>query len=432
MEFVTELHPHSKYAAACSDQLTLENMSKACETKGIQIMGTGDFTHPLWSKDIKEKLEEAEKGLYRVKGLDSKTRFILTSEVSIFFSKDKKMTGRLAVFDKTGSVKRFHNVIVAPNTEVMEQISSRLSKFGNLAADARPMLEISASELVETMHSISDEIMVFPAHAWTPWFGVFGSLSGFNSMKDAYEDQVMHIHALETGLSSDPSNNWRLSELDKFAIISGSDAHSLPKLGREATVLEMDEKDLSFRSITDSIKAKRIKCTIEFYPEEGKYHYDGHRKCGISLSPEEAKRYNNNCPKCGRKLTLGVLHRVDELADREPGYVPKNAVPFVHAIPLLEVIAFVAKKTVQSKYVQSAYEKLIGKFGTEMNVLLKATPDQISEIDEDLAKAIENVRDNRVSIKPGYDGVFGIIDILNAADSSEHIASGSYGQKTLS
>jgi uncharacterized protein (TIGR00375 family) len=431
MEYVTELHPHSRYAGACSDQLTLENMSKACETKGIQIIGTGDFTHPLWFKDIKDKLEEAEKGIYKVKGIESKTRFVMTSEVSIFFSKGKKIEERLAVFDKTGTVKRFHNVIVAPSIEVVEQVNSQLSKYGNLAADARPMLQISASELVETMHGISDDIMVFPAHAWTPWFGVFGSLSGFNSMKEAYEDQVMHVRALETGLSSDPANNWRLSELDKFAIISGSDAHSLPKLGREATVIEMEPKDLSFKTLTDSIKQKRIKYTIEFYPEEGKYHYDGHRKCSISLSPEEAKRYNDICPKCGKKLTLGVLHRVAELADREQGFVPKNAVPFVHAIPLLEVISFVTKKTPQSMYVKNIYDKLIAKFGTEMSVLLRSSPEQLAEVDKSLATAIANIRENRVSIQPGYDGVFGIIDIMNAVDPSKRIASESYGQKTL-
>lgn len=427
MEYVIELHPHSKYAAACSNQMTLENMAISCEKKGIHIIGSADFTHPLWFKDIKQKLEEDGKGVFKLKDSKSKTRFLLTSEMSIIFPNEK---GK-GVFDRTGEVKRFHNCVIAPSIEVVEQINSQMAKFGNLSYDGRPMLTMKASEFVEILHGISKDIFIFPAHAWTPWFGVFGSMSGFNSMEEAYEDQAMHIRALETGLSSDPAMNWRISKLDKYAILSGSDAHSLPKLGREATVLELDEKDLSYNTIIDSIKDKRIKYTIEFYPEEGKYHFDGHRKCNVSLTPEDAARYNNVCPVCGKPLTLGVMHRINELADREPGYVPKGAVPFVHAIPLQEVIAFISKKTVYSAYVKSTYEKMIEKFGTETNVLLKADIEQIREVDKEIATAIENIREDRVSIKPGYDGVFGIIDIMNEADYKKRGAGSGYGQKTL-
>ncbi|MGA3020658.1 MAG: endonuclease Q family protein [Candidatus Micrarchaeales archaeon] len=430
MDFVVELHPHSKYAAACSDQLTLENMATACEQKGIQIIGTADFTHPLWFKDIKQKLEDNGSGLYKLKGSESKTRFLLTSEMSIIFPSERADGKGAGMFDRTGATKRFHNCVIAPSIEVVEQINNEMSKFGKLALDGRPMLTMRASEFVEILHNINKDIFVFPAHAYTPWFGIFGSMSGFDSIEEAYEDQAMHIHAFETGLSSDPAMSWRISKLDKYAILSGSDAHSLPKLGREATVFDLDEKNLSNKTIVDSIKNKKIKYTIEFYPEEGKYHFDGHRKCNVSLSPEEAKKYNNICPVCRKPLTLGVMHRINALADREPGYVPKGAAPFVHAIPLLEVLAFISGKTVYSSYVKSTYEKLIEKFGTEMNVLLRSKTETIAEVDKELSKAIENIRQDRVRIKPGYDGVFGIIDVLNAS-SPEKKGSG-YGQKTLS
>lgn len=429
MEFISELHTHSKYAAACSEQLTLENMAVSSEQKGIQLIGTGDFSHPLWFNDIKNKLEEDTKGVFKLKGSSSKTRFLLASEVSIHFS--NKEGSNLGIFDRTGVVKRWHNCLLAPSIEVVEQINERLGRFGNLSSDGRPQLAISASELVELMHSISDDIMVYPAHAWTPWFGVFGSLSGFDSIEEAYEDQAMHVYALETGLSADPQMCWRLSKLDKYAIISGGDAHSIPKQGREATVLEF-ERQPSYSDVIDQIKNKKFKYTIEFYPEEGKYHFDGHRKCNVSLSPEESAKYNNVCPVCRKPLTLGVLHRVNELADREPGFVPKGAVPFVHAIPLQEVLAFISKKTVYSTYVKSTYAKMIEKFGTEMNVLLRADLEEIREADKDIAQAIGNIRENHVSIKPGYDGVFGIIDIANLAGAEGKPPISPHGQKTIS
>lgn len=429
MDYITEMHMHSRYARACSEQLTLENMAVAAQEKGVQIIATGDFTHPLWFKEIKDKLAEKEPGLFALRGSASQTRFLLATEVCVAFSKSGK--GSLAVFDKTGDVKRFHNCVLAPGIEVVEQINERIAKFGDLAIDGRPTLAVRASEFVELMHSIDQRIMVFPAHAYTPWFGVLGSYSGFDAIREAYEDQTMHIHALESGLSSDPSMSWRISELDKYAIVSGSDAHSLPKIGREATVFSMDAKDLSYGGLTEAIKNKKLKSTIEFYPEEGKYHYDGHRKCNLSLSPKEAEKYHNFCPVCGKRLTLGVLHRVEALADREEGYILKGAAPFVHAIPLQEIIAFISKKTVYSVYVKSTYAKLIERFGTEMNVLLNADIKSVEEVDRDLAKAIENVREERVRIRPGYDGVFGVVDVLSDNRGKPSVDSRGHGQKSM-
>jgi uncharacterized protein (TIGR00375 family) len=432
MDFITEMHMHSKYARACSEQLTLENMAAAAQEKGIQIIATGDFTHPEWFKEISGKLVEDRPGLFKVRGGAAPTRFLLATEICVSFSKNKSLKGNLPVFDKTGEVKRFHNCVMAPSVEVVGQINAAVAKFGNLSYDGRPTLNMSAAELVELLRSIDKRIITFPAHAYTPWFGVLGSFSGFDSIEEAYEDQAQHIYALETGLSSDPSMSWRISGLDKYALVSGSDAHSLPKIGREATVFSMEEKDLSYDAIVDAIRNKRLKSTIEFYPEEGKYHYDGHRKCNLSLSPEQAEKYHDVCPVCGKRLTLGVLHRVDELADREPGYVPRGAAPFVHAIPLLEVLAFISKKTVYSAYVKDTYAKLIERFGTEMNVLLKADVASLEEVDRNLGRAIENIREERVTIKPGYDGVFGIIDVLSDNGSGAPLVQGKqHGQKSM-
>ncbi len=430
MEFISELHTHSKYAAACSEQLTLENMAASSERKGIRLIGTADFSHPAWFKEIKAKLEEETKGVFKLKDSDSETRFVLASEVSVHFSDKSSQSGSLGIFDRTGVVKRWHNCLLAPSIEAVEQINEQLAGFGNLASDGRPQLAMRASELVELMHGISDDIMVYPAHAWTPWFGVFGSLSGFDSIDEAYEDQAKRIQVIETGLSADPAMFWRISKLDKYAVISGGDAHSLPKQGREATVLEFDSMP-SYSDIVGQIKSRKFKYTIEFYPEEGKYHYDGHRKCNVSLSPEESAKYNNICPVCGKPLTLGVLNRVNELADREPGYVPKGSIPYVHAVPLQEVLAFVSKKSAYSAYVKSAQAKLIEKFGTEFNVLLKADIESIRGVDRELARAIENIREERVRIKPGYDGVFGVVDVLDSAGGGHAGARRGSGQKTV-
>ena len=428
LELISELHTHSRYAGACSDKLTLENMDATARTKGIGIMGTGDFTHPERFKEIAKGMVPQGNGLFRLSGSSTGVNFILSSEVCTIYPKVKG--GSAGMFDRTGNVAKIHHGILVPDMETIAQVNEALAKFGNLSIDGRPQLSMSAAELVEIVMETNSKAFVFPAHAWTPWFGVFGSMGGFDSIEEAYEDQAKHIHALETGLSADPSMFWRISKLDKYSIISSGDAHSLPKLGREATIFEFGENGPSYDAMMGAMKGKGVKSTIEFYPEEGKYHYDGHRKCGISLSPEDAKRYNDICPVCRKKLTLGVLHRVDELADREEGYVPKDAQKFVHAIPLDEVIAFVSGKGVASMYVRDTYSKMIERFGTEFNVLLRASIDSIRGIDPKLAEAIANVRSDRVSIKPGYDGVFGVIDILKAAEPGK-VRKAAYGQRTI-
>ncbi|MHB1830240.1 MAG: endonuclease Q family protein [Candidatus Micrarchaeaceae archaeon] len=404
MEFIADLHIHSKYAMACSNQLTLENMNATAKEKGIGIMGTGDFTHPRWLSEIKNNLEDSGGGLYTLKGGTEGTRFALSSEVCTIFE------------DRSGKSRRIHHCILAPSVEIAEQVNMHLSKFGDLASDGRPVLnKITPAGLVEELFRISEDIFVFPAHLWTPWFGALGAFSGFNSIDEVYEDQARHVHAYETGLSSDPPMNWRISSLDKYTLISGSDAHSLPKMGREAIIIDMEGNEVNYKEFVGKIKNKELKLTLEFYPEEGKYHFDGHRNCSMSLTPEEAGKYGDVCPKCGKRLTIGVLHRVNALADREDGSRPEGAAPYVHAIPLQEVIAYVTKKSQTSTYVQSTYAKLIQRFGTEMNILLKSRIEEISETDKELGRAIRLVREDRANVIPGYDGVFGIIDIFNEA-----------------
>ncbi len=408
---IADLHVHSRYAGACSEALTIENINRTALEKGIGIVGTGDFTHPNWFSELKASLEE-DGGVYRLKGTKS-AAFLLSSEVCTI-SNDGK------------GYKKIHHCMLAPDLGAVQGISEALGRFGNLKSDGRPILNLTPCELVEAVRSVDKNIMVFPAHAWTPWYGVFGSY-GFSSIEEAYGDQARHIKALETGLSSDPAMNWRVSALDKYSLISGSDAHSLPKLGREAIVFETND-GLSYKEIVGGINRKEFKMTVEFYPEEGKYHFDGHRKCKISLSPQEAKKYNGICPVCRRKLTMGVLHRVEELADREEGRKPSGAIPFVSMVPLQEIISYLSKKSTASEYVKSTYGNLVKTFGSEFRVLLDATTEEIAAADKELARAITNVRERRVNIVPGYDGVFGIVDILNR----EQIPKKKGSQRTIS
>ncbi len=402
MEYITDFHVHSRYAMACSKNITIRGMDDAAFNTGLQLIGTGDFTHPLWFSEIKEQLKEYSKGIYQLKGENRGTKFMLTCEIGTTFDEDNKS-------------RRIHNVVVAPNMEAVEQINAELAKLTNLSADGRPQLNISASDLVERLFEIDKNMFVFPAHIWTPWFAALGEFSGYSSIKEAYQDQEKNIRAVETGLSSDPDMNWRVSSLDKYALLSNSDAHSLPKMGREANVFDI-RGELTLNEVLNAVKdndSKKLKMTIEFYPEAGKYHYDGHRNCNVCLHPKDALKFNNRCPVCGRKITVGVLHRVEELADRDEGYVRNNAVPFVHCVPLLDVIAYMKEKTPISKPVRALYEQIVAKFGSEYNVLLKADYEAIAAIDEDTAIAIDRVRKGKVNLIPSYDGVFGTVDIMN-------------------
>lgn len=418
MQVIADFHTHSRFAMACSDKITINAMEIAAVEKGINLLSTSDFIHGQWLNELKANLEPIEgTGLFKIKGSDSGVRFILGGEVStIFMGKDNK-------------VKKIHNMITLPDFDSVDALRDRLSKKGNLETDGRPQLSMSAAQLVEDVFKVNANAFVFPAHAWTPYFGVLGSISGFSSIKEAYEDQAKHIFALETGLSSDPPMNWMISDLDKYTLLSNSDMHSLPKLGREANVFELSDKEFTYKKIIDVIKEKdpkHLKRTIEFYPEEGKYHFDGHRQCRFSVDPTKSDLLV--CKVCGKKLTIGVVHRVKDLADRPAGFRPENAIPYVNLVPLIEVVAYVMRKGVFSPGVESQYRKLLG-IGKEFDILTNLDLEIIKEnSSEEVAKAIGNMRENKITIIPGYDGVFGEIELLNRKARPE---SGESKQKSL-
>jgi uncharacterized protein (TIGR00375 family) len=364
----------------------------------------------LWLKELKTKLNALGNGLFEY----DETLYVLSGEVC-------------NIFTVGGKVKKIHNVILAPSFEIVEQINEKLKKSGDLCADGRPTLSMEAAELVEIVMGISEECFIFPAHAWTPHFSVFGANSGFDSVEECYGEKSKHIHALETGLSSDPPINWRLSALDKYTLVSNSDSHSLGRIGREANVFELEK--VTYQAITNAIKEKdksKFKMTIEFFPEEGKYHYDGHRSCNIRMSPSESKKNGNICPVCKKRLTIGVMHRVEQLADRPEGFIPENAIPYIHLIPLDEIIANAMKRGVSSDAVRREYQKLLAYFKSEFNVLLDASYEEISKITyERVASGIMKMRSGKVNIKPGYDGVYGEIELFGGGEESRK------GQKKL-
>jgi len=409
MKFIADFHIHSKYSRATSKDMNLENLDKWAKIKGIKVLGTGDFTHPGWFKSLKQELEPAESGLYRFKSKVAKdeTRFILTAEIS-------------CIYNKNNRTRKIHLIIFSPSFEICEKISARLGWVGNLKADGRPILGMDAKELAKISLDSSKDCLVVPAHAWTPWFSIFGSKSGFDSIEECFDDYSKYIFAIETGLSSDPAMNWRLSSLDKITLISNSDAHSPAKIGREANIFDTE---ISYAAIIEAIKTKdtqKFLSTIEFFPEEGKYHYDGHRLCGISLSPKETKKYNNICPRCGKYLTIGVLSRVEELADRPEGFKPKNAIPFKNLIPLEEIIAESLNLGTGTKQVLKEYNNLIDKFGNEFKILLDATLEDLKAATlPEIAEGIERVRKGKVSIEPGYDGNYGKIKIFGQEEQKK-------------
>lgn len=396
MIVVADFHIHSLWSRATSKQMNLEGISEGAKRKGLNLVGTGDFTFKKWLDELKKKLIRVEdSGLFKY----NNTFFMLTSEVATYFEFEKMM-------------KRVHHVIHSPSFEITEQINETLSKYGDLTSDGRPILNLSSSELVEILMQISNKILVYPAHAWTPWMSCLGSKSGFNSLDECYQDQTKHIFALETGLSSDPAMNWRLSSLDKFTLLSNSDSHSPHpwRLGREANVFDLEK--VTYWEIFDTIKKKdkkRFLYTIEVDPNYGKYHFTGHRNCNISLHPKEAIKLNNICPKCKRRLTVGVLQRVEELADRPEGFIPKDAIPFKTLLPLYEIISFAwGSGELYSKKVLQEHDKLIEKFGNELNILLNVLREELLKVtNEKIADVIIKVREGKVKYVPGYDGVYG-------------------------
>jgi len=389
--------------------MDLESLDRWAKIKGITVLGTGDFTHPLWLANLKEKLEPAEPGLLKLKKSASLVRFILTSEISCIYSKG-------------GKVRKVHIIVFAPSFKAVEKINERLNKIGNLRADGRPILGLDAKELAKIVLDADENCMVIPAHAWTPWFAIFGSKSGFDSIEECFEDYSKYIYAIETGLSSDPVMNWRLKQLDKITLISNSDAHSPQKIGREANVFDTE---LSYFAISQAIKEKDPKkflYTIEFFPEEGKYHFDGHKTCDVSLAPKESKKYNDVCPVCARPLTIGVLNRVERLADRAEGIKPDNAIPFRNLIPLVEIVAESVGKSVISKEVLKYYDDLIKNLGNEFDILMQVDREKIEKASlPEIAEGIIRAREGKVNIKPGYDGVYGKIEIFGKNDRSKKI-----------
>jgi len=406
MRFIADFHLHSKYSRATSKDMNLEGIDKWAKIKGLKVLGTGDFTHPEWFRSLKEKLAPVEPGLYKLKREDG-TRFILTSEISCIYTKNNK-------------VRKIHVLIFAPSLEVVEKINVHLNLIGNIKSDGRPILGLDVKELAKIVLSVSEDCFIVPAHCMTPWFSIFGSKSGFDSIEECFEEYSKYIYAVETGLSADPKMLWRMPCLDKITLISNSDAHSPRKLGREANVFNTD---LSYDAIVSVIKNKdprKFLYTIEFFPEEGKYHYDGHRTCKISLAPPESKKYNNICPTCGKPLTIGVMNRVESLADRKQGSGMNGAIPFRSLVPLEEIIAESLGVGAASKQVGVEYKNLIEKLGSEFNVLLTATKQDLAgATSPEIAEGIARVREGKVSITPGYDGVYGKVSIFSEGEQKK-------------
>lgn len=389
---IADLHIHSKYSRATSKNLDIENLEKWAKIKGVNLLGTGDFTHPSWLKELKEKLTDNGEGILLTK---NNFPFLLQTEISLIYTQD-------------GKGRRVHHIILAPNLDIVEQIREYLLKKGRIDYDGRPIFKIPTNEFVYELKKISDKIEIIPAHIWTPWFGMLGSKSGFDSIKDCFKDQVNKVHAIETGLSSDPAMNWRLSQLDKFSIVSFSDSHSFwPwRLAREATIFNVK---LSYDNIIKALRTKEgLVETIEVDPSYGKYHFTGHRNCNVILSPKEAIKLNNICPKCGNELTIGVLQRVEQLADREEGYKPSNAIPFKSLIPFSEILAFSLNSSPFTQKVWTDYYRLVNENRSEYDVLLNFDFNELKKItNEKIANLILQNRNQRFNIKPGYDGVYG-------------------------
>ncbi len=422
MRFIADLHIHSKYSRATSRDMSPESIWRWAQLKGVTVIGTGDFTHPKWFKELNEKLEPAGNGLFRLKGefitdnvpgsCRADVLFMLSAEISCIYSKN-------------GRTRKIHSIIFVPDFADAAKISLALSRIGNLNADGRPILGLDAKELLRIVTETSSEAMLVPAHAWTPHFSVFGAASGFDTLEECFEDLTPYIRAIETGLSSDPAMNWRLSALDRITLISNSDAHSAAKIGREANIFDTE---ISYKHMMDALKKKKgFLGTFEFFPEEGKYHYDGHRQCETSLSPKETIRHDYLCPVCGKKVTVGVMHRVEKLADREEGFRPKAAPSFRSIIPLPEIIAETLNVGVSSKAVDAVYQKLLQKLGNEFRILMEAPLDEIAKTGSPLlGEAVSRMRKGDVHIAPGYDGEYGKIKIFEAVERKEI-----KGQETL-
>jgi len=409
MRFYADIHIHSRYSRATSKEMSPEILARWAQLKGITVLGTGDFTHPLWFKELQEKLESAGNGLYRLKKSVAVEPVFPLCRADVFFMLTAEIS---CIYRKNDRTRKVHALVIAPDFDAAYRINIELSKIGNLSSDGRPILGLDAKQLLQIVLDASPEAMLIPAHAWTPHFSVFGSESGFDSLEECFEELTRHIYAIETGLSSDPPMNWRVSALDRLTLISNSDCHSASKIGREATVFDAD---VSYAAIMQAIRTRKgYAGTIEFFPEEGKYHIDGHRACSVSLAPKETIRHNYLCPVCGKTVTIGVSHRVEKLADREEGYRPKLAALFRPLIPLQELIAEAIGAGVATKKVQAAYFSLLEACGNELSILLDIPIEDIDAAVSEprIALAIDAMRQGKVHIAPGYDGEYGKVRIF--------------------
>jgi uncharacterized protein (TIGR00375 family) len=410
MKYFADFHLHSKYSRGCSKNLDLENIVLNAKFKGLNLLITGDFTHPLWFKEIREKLVEANDGIYKLKNSQDNVYFLIGGEIS-------------SIFVRNGIVKKIHYLVILPRFDLAEKFNKRLSLYSNLASDGRPILGLDIIEVMKILFDIYDKAIFIPAHIWTPWFSLYGSNSGFDSIYEAFNDYLNFVTAVETGLSSDPAMNWRLAELDKFSIVSFSDAHSpYPhRIGREATVFELEE--VNYQNIYQAMKnpdeKNKILMTIEFYPEEGKYHYDGHRLCQVRFSPEESKKNNYICPVCNKKITVGVMTRVEFLAQRSRDFYDPSRPPFIKTPPLTEILAQIFKTEPTSKKVFSKYQEIIKNFGPELEILIgNYDKEKMKKEEKEIFRALEKVNRDEVILEPGYDGVYGKV-IINLEEKEE-------------
>ncbi len=408
-----DLHLHSKYSRATSRNFDLERMWIWAQKKGIALLGTGDFTHPAWRDQLKEKLVPEGNGLFRLRqppvpeaddplpdACRAEVRFLLQSEIS-------------CIYKRGGQVRKVHNLVYLPDIESVERLSDRLAGVGNLHSDGRPILGLDSRDLLAMALEASPRAVLIPAHIWTPWFSLLGSRSGFDTIESCYVDLADQIFALETGLSSDPPMNWRVSGLDRCTLVSNSDAHSPSKIGREATLFSIEP---SYDHLFDALRSadpRSCRGTVEFYPEEGKYHLDGHRACSQRLAPEETSKFNGRCPTCGKPVTVGVSHRVEALADRPVAEPAPRALPFHRLVSLVQVVSEIEGVGPGSKRVVRKYHQLLERLGPELRILLDLPAEELTAAGGvRLAEAVARVREGRLQVSPGYDGLFGTVRIF--------------------
>lgn len=418
MRFHADLHIHSKYSRACSKDNDLEHLARWARRKGVTVLGTGDFTHPAWFERLREDLVPAEPGLFRLRaepdgeaarGLppsvaSAEVRFMLSVEVS-------------TVYRRGGRTRKIHHLVYLPGFDAAEAFNHGVARFGDLSSDGRPVLGLDSRELLEITLACGDGAYLVPAHVWTPWFGVFGSKSGFDTIEECYGDLTGHIFALETGLSSDPAMNWRVSGLDRYRMVSYSDAHSPPRVGRESTVFDVD---LDYFAVLRALRTGAgHEGTVEFFPEEGRYHLDGHRKCDVRMAPEQMREHGGICPVCGRPLTVGVLSRVEELADREEAVRPDGAAGFRNLVPLPEIVGEILGVGPQSKKVLAEVDGLIAALGPEQAILEEVPVGDIAALSPPLAEAVNRLRRGEVIREPGYDGEYGTIRLFGPGEPGE-------------